>query len=299
MFEAGFGVFSRMQAMELGYTPRLIQRRIASGEWRALYRGLYALASFPDSWNQRIYAAWLWAGPDATVVGRSAARLWNLHGVETEVVEVATARYLKSPGVVVHRMPVRAFLTDGVPMGPFRVSSVHRTLVELGAFVDEEAVEIALDDALPRRITTHPKLQKCLNSSGGRGRKGCNVLPGLLRVRDVNKAPTGSARETMFLRFLRAWDLPTPVTQLPLYREDGSYIRRLDFAYPQTRLGLEYQSYERHAGRVALDRDSKIANAPASIGWRLMWITGPMVDDEPQETAGLIRKAPNEPTLQF
>jgi hypothetical protein len=112
-----FGVFSCMQAMELGHRPRRIERRIASGEWRALDRGLYALASFPDSWNQSIYAAWLWTGHDATVVGRSAARLWNLHGVETEVVEVATARYLKSPGVVVHRMPARAVLTDRCRLG--------------------------------------------------------------------------------------------------------------------------------------------------------------------------------------
>lgn len=203
-------------------------------------------------------------------------------------------RYLEAPGVIVHRVSKEDALAETVMMGRVRVSSAGRTLMELGACVDEESVEVALDDALRRRLTSYARIARCLDRLGGRGRRGSQTLRHLLEVRDVNNKPTGSARETKLLRVLRKGRLPTPVTQHALYRHDGSYIRRVDFAYLDVSLAIESDSYEFHSGRLALERDAVVANELAAIGWRLLRITSNMVEADADGVVALVRRARQE-----
>src|SRR5256714_7015750 len=76
------GVLSRSQALEAGLGRGAIQHRLDSGEWQRLHPGVYRMRGAPPSWEQRLMAATLWAGPESAVSHRSAAALWKLDGIE-------------------------------------------------------------------------------------------------------------------------------------------------------------------------------------------------------------------------
>jgi very-short-patch-repair endonuclease len=78
--------------------------------------------------------------------------------------------------------------------------------------------------------------------------------------------------ETRVLQMLRRNGLPRPVRQHEIY--DGTrFVARVDFAYPQRKIVLEYESYEHHAGKLALDRDNPRRNALIALGWKPFGIT--------------------------
>lgn len=211
-----------------------------------------------------------------------------MQGGDSAAIDISTLRAATANGVVTHR--VRDCQREVVWLGPLRVTSVHRTLAELGAVSDEELVEIALDDALRRGLTSYVKLNRCLQEIGGRGRRGTAVLRKVLSERDPHNAPTESPLETKALRFLRKAGLPIPVTQFPLYK-NAVFLARVDFAYPVARLAIEVESYEFHSGRRALERDALRANDVVDIGWRLMRLTSGAMKEEGKKIEAQIRKA--------
>jgi len=71
---------------------------------------------------------------------------------------------------------------------------------------------------------------------------------------------------------LRRNGLPRPVTQHRIL--DGSrFVARVDFAYPEWKIAMEYESYQEHTGKLALDRDNPRRNALVALGWRPIGIT--------------------------
>jgi len=73
------GVVSREQAMEIGITRSQIAHRLQMGEWYVICSGVYAIASSPSTWEQRLTAAAL-SHPGSIVAGRSAAVLLGFDG---------------------------------------------------------------------------------------------------------------------------------------------------------------------------------------------------------------------------
>ena len=134
------GLISSAQAMDLGMSTSAISRMVRSGAWVRVLPRVYRDACAPITFRQRLMAALLWAGEGSFVSHRAAAALWNFDGIDGEPVEISCPRYLKSPvdWVVVHTTPWTAEV--GKLQG-LRVTSVTRTLIELGAVVGREAVE--------------------------------------------------------------------------------------------------------------------------------------------------------------
>jgi hypothetical protein len=101
------GVLSRSQALEAGLGRGAIQHRLDSGEWQRLHPGVYRMRGASPSWEQKLMAATLWAGPESAVSHRSAAALWKLDGIDADgLVEITTARS-RNPdvpqGITLHR----------------------------------------------------------------------------------------------------------------------------------------------------------------------------------------------------
>jgi hypothetical protein len=78
--------------------------------------------------------------------------------------------------------------------------------------------------------------------------------------------------ETRLLWLLRQLGFPTPVPQYEVWVH-GQFYGRLDAAYPDQRVGLEYQSYEHHSGKLALDRDNARRRKFTSIRWEVVEVT--------------------------
>ena len=287
------GAISREQAHRLGLSLRAVDRRVASGHWRLIHRGVYSLTAMPASWHGRLMAAVLCGGPSALASHRSAAALWNLDGVEKGAIELSVKAGRRIRGAIVHRrLPgddPEVTLREGIPS-----TEIERTLLDLAAVVSPRRAGLALDDALRRKLTTLDAMWDVL--SGPKGRSGTLVLRKLLDSRDELDAQLESHLEATLLRLLRRHGLPLPVPQHRVV-QGNELVARLDFAYPALRLGIEADGYRWHGGRERWKRDLRRENRLKLMGWTLLRFTWEDIHDHPETVASHIRAALRQPTL--
>ena len=285
-----YGVVSRAQALASGLTPPAITRRLASGRFIRLHREVYALAGAPVSWRQTLLAAVLWGGPGSAASHRAAARLWKLD-VADELLEIITPRRLDSKKVKAHRHdplpPQDLKLIDGIP-----TTNIERTLMDLAAVVDIDALEDALDSALRKRLTSIARLR--MRANQGSGRRGMNNLRKLLSERTSEGQPTQSRFETRLNRLLLDGGLP-PLRQHTVW-DGGEFVARVDSCYPEAKLIVEADSYRWHSGKRAWQRDIERRNQLTTLGWQIVHVTWDDLIRRPQATLARIR-AMTQPQL--
>ena len=94
------GLIIREQAKAAGYSHNQIQKRLARGTWLVAERGIYRLASHPDSWLTGVLAATLSTGGIAS--HRTAGGLDGIRRLRPEVtVPISSARV--SRRATIHR----------------------------------------------------------------------------------------------------------------------------------------------------------------------------------------------------
>lgn len=264
------GVITRTQALEFGLSQSAVQRRVASGLWKLHLPGVFIVANVSPTWSALLMAATAWAGSGSAISHRAAAALWALDGFKPGPVEITTPRDLRGRrGVIVHRVPDFPG-THIVRHQSLAVTTVHRTLVDLGGVAPPDLVELALECALRRRMTTERHL-RCLLGLGTRGRKGAAVLSSLLDLQAA-APPTESALEARTVQLLRKHGFPSPVRQR-VVRDDGGFIARVDLAYPETQVVIEVDSRSYHLRRTEWERDLARRNELTSRGCRVLHVT--------------------------
>src|SRR3954470_11352941 len=72
------GVATARQLAENGFTADAVQHRVGRGVWRRLLPGVVLTHNGEPTQRQRIYGAWLWAGPGSAVDGASALRWYGV-----------------------------------------------------------------------------------------------------------------------------------------------------------------------------------------------------------------------------
>jgi hypothetical protein len=140
------GVICVAQLHDLGLDKHGIRRRLASGFLHPVHRGVFSVGVTIVSLRGRYLAAVVACGTGAALSHRSAADLWGLRPNATRLEVTVPAKRPGPPWVEVHRTRVLApqdFTTrDGIP-----VTSVARTLLDLGAVVRPPDLEVAVDRA--------------------------------------------------------------------------------------------------------------------------------------------------------
>jgi hypothetical protein len=272
--EAHHGVFSRTEIrMLVPVTKHEIYRRVASGRWVRHYDEVYAIGGVPMTWRARLLAACLAGGADAVASHRSAAALHELPGGDTEVSEITCRRWhrAKEDDPDVHESealaPDLCTTVDNIP-----VTCAELTLLMLGAVCSPLTVEMAFDVALRRELVTYESMRAVLKRVARRGRNGAGVLRAILDERVPDGAVPESPMETRLLRLLRDLGFPAPVSQYNVWVH-GRFYGRLDAAYPGDRVGLEYQSYEHHAGKLAVDHDNARRRRFRAVNWEIVEVT--------------------------
>jgi len=247
----------------------LVRTRVLT---RARY-GAYRFTSVPPSWKGELLAA-CWAGGTRAYASiRSAAAVWDVPGGDEALQEVTCPRWRRArhDTLVVHETTAwegDVTVVDGIP-----VSTIERTILDLGAVRSKDVVERALEAAIRRELTTWEAMHEALARLGRRGRNGAGVLRSILDERDADRRLTDSDRERMMLQAFRRHGIPDPVPQYVI-RHNGLFIARVDAALPQYKLAFEYESFEWHTGRAALIRDTNRRNRLLAIGWPTIGVTG-------------------------
>ena len=270
---AQFGLFTRAQALSRGFTNRWLQRQIDSGLFIREYPDIYRFAAVPQSFHQKLMAVCLRAPGKIWVSHRAAGAFWDLDDVSPNVIEVTSlvGMRIDPSKVVLHRtkeMPGQdVTCVRGIP-----VTTVHRTLIDLGAVVDRDTVEVAFECGLRRRITSIGRLRRRLDAIGRSGRRGAGVLKAILEDRDPTAPPTGSALEVRFIQLLRSRRLPLPIRQR-VVRDDRGFVARVDFEYVGLGIVIVVDSRRHHLRAAEWERDLRRRNRLTTAGKRVLHVT--------------------------
>ena len=102
--------------------------------------------------------------------------------------------------------------------------------------------------------------------------------------------PIESPLERRFLKLVRAAGLPEPTAQHEIYAED-KLVARVDFAYPELRLGIEVDGYQWHSGRRRWARDLVRRNELTTLRWKVLHITFEDVAGRGERAIELVKRA--------
>lgn len=280
-----YGLFTMEQALASGISRDAIRRRVRAGSLLEQAPNVFRMAGAPRSWQQRAMAASLWVGENGAVGGAAAGALHRLDGFPPPVsIDVVTPRELRWRGKLlkVRRTPFWAE-TDRVEISSIGVTSIERTLIDIAGRVSEDRLEVAIEDALRRRLTDPAKIMSRLQMLPA-NQHGRAVVTRLLTERGA-EPPAESGLEVKVIRLLREEGYPRPLRQKVL-DDDGRFVGRVDLAWPERRLILEVDSFRFHSGRQAWDRDRERRNALTALGWIVLHVTSKMLDEEKE---GLLR----------
>ena len=273
-----FGLVRRDQLEALGFSSSGLTRLVRSGLLERVRPRVYRLLGAPLSRDAKIMAALLWAGDEALASHRTGAEI-NGIAEPFEDIEITTTGSVRAPDLIVHRrvfwLPGDAASVNGIP-----VTSVERTIVDLAGVAPRGRVERSLDSALLLPGVSIETVSRRLEATARQGRNGTTKLRGLLAERAAERNPVESPLERDFLSLVRERRMPEPVAQHPVM-VDGRIVARLDFAYPELKLGIELDGYAFHSSREAFERDRHRLTMLGNEGWRILVFTRKQVNDHP------------------
>lgn len=284
-----YGLVSRSQLLDAGVTVDQIRHRLRTGHLTARLRGVYAVAGAPPGWHADLMAAVLYGGPGSAVSHRAAAVVHRLLRMP-EQVEICTPRRRRArdlPGDWTVHTSIVFPPSDLIRVGGLTVTTVERTLIDLGAVVSRRRVGHAVDAALKKRATDLGVLHFVHSRRRGRGRRGAGVLAQVLETVGAT-GPTESPYERDFLELMDQSGMPLPVPQYRIL-DGGVEVARVDFAWPDLGVVVEIDGHAYHADRDQRRHDAARQNAITALGHTVLRFTTDQVFETPAEIVAAVR----------
>lgn len=176
----------------------------------------------------------------------------------------SNTRRTAGPNVVVHRMTSRArFPANGIEL-----SHPYAVLLELATMLDHDDLVIAIDSLVSRTPplgrTSVEKISKVADIYDGAW-----GAPALRRAVKDARANTDSPGETRTRLLLRRAGFPEPVLNHPVEDPDSDGTRYIDLAYPDLKIGIEYDGDYHRQTTTQRRKDQARLDSLASIGWNI------------------------------
>lgn len=273
LFARQFGVVSARQLSEVGAAERTIRRMTANGSLMTVLPGVFRSPAWPMGRQQLMVAGCL-RNSSAALSFTTAGQIHGLRKMFDDRVHLLVPHGASPalPGIVVHRCR-RIDPEDIVELGNgIRVTSVPRTLFDVGGVIGYKRVISALENALDKKLVDLDAMSEVTRRLYHRRRPGSREIRLALTARGDWSAALQSDLEVQVLRAIRKAGLPTPCIQYEVSFEDGHRIR-FDFAWPHVRIALEVDHSFWHAGSEESRRDKRRDRKVAALGWRTLRIT--------------------------
>lgn len=267
-----FGVLSVRDFAACQISWAWLHRRIQTGEWVRMHRGVFKLGASPPSVDQAEMAAMLAAGDRAALSHMSAARRLGLDVPRNGLVQItipASRRSLSLSGVQLWRSRE---LTEGdvTRRGPFRLTNLARTMIDLASVLDNAWLRAAMDSALRQRRANLAWISQAL-AAHGRGRRGADRLRILLAEYERGDEVPDSALESLAIELAAATG-HKPKLHYRI-RSVKRLIAEVDLAWPEVSLCVELDGWMHHGSRAAFVRDRARDRALLGLGWMVMRYT--------------------------
>jgi hypothetical protein len=249
-----------------GLSPKDIRQLLDDRVLERIIRGLYRLAS--SRTRLQDIAACLLRHPSAAASHVSALFVHDIeiqpprrpHFTLPERAGGAT------PLGVAHRSPLLP--VDRTIRKGLRVTTLARAIVDSAELLDEETLAEVVNEAVSRKLVRIPDVIE----SAGRVESAPGRV-GLGRLRTVLASWTDaiqpdSPAEAAAIRRIRSFGLPAPATQYEVFAGDGSFVARLDMAWPEHLVGREYVSARWHRPD-RIEADELRLQRLEELGWSM------------------------------
>lgn len=249
-----------------------IAYQLRSGRWERIGHGVYRLAGAPQTWRGDVRAAALSVqglGSHGTAATVHAIDGWDQSRIE--VVVDQARRPSASPRIVVHRSKQMA-LADATEIDGIPVTGLARTVLDIAAVVGPKRLEWTVDAVLRDGRLTWPDLYAVWSRHSARGRDGCGRLYRLLERRYGSLVVPDSKFNRMVGQLLQDAGLDGFLYEYEV-RSAGSFLARVDLAFPAERLAIECDSRQWHDTSSAFESDRSRANRLTVAGWTVLRFT--------------------------
>lgn len=273
LFSQQFGMISARQLIEKGCSERTIRRMASEGALQTVLPGVFRSPSWPMGREQLMVAGCL-RNSAAALAFTTAGQIHGLRKMFDDRVHLLVPHGSSPdlPGLVVHRCR-KIDPEDIVPLGNgMRVTSVARTLFDVGGVIGHRRVVSALENALDRKLVNMDAMSEVTLRLFHRRRPGSREIRSALLARSDWTSALQSDLEVRVLAAIRRAGLPMPVVQYELSFEDG-HIVRFDFAWPHIRVALEVDHSFWHVGSEESRKDKQRDRKVATLSWQTLRIT--------------------------
>ncbi|MGV0786916.1 hypothetical protein ABQF33_08345 [Mycolicibacterium sp. XJ2] len=273
LFNAQAGLATSGQILQ-HMTRRSFEATLETGPLQRLWPGVYCLEE-PDD-MLRLRGLDLRCGrPVAACLHTAAA----MYGFDTEeppdlhVLNPPGSRLRSSDGLVVHRR-------EGAPLGVVDgrpATTPAWTAVEVARSQRRPRALATLDAALRSGFCSRAELWRAAVAQAGR--RGIVAVRELIALAD---ARSESPMESEARLAMIDGGLPTPELQYEVIDGNGE-LRRLDFAWPDVHVAVEYDGVDWHSDPEAMRRDRRRSAALLDVGWAVTAIVFDDVRQRPHE----------------
>jgi putative AbiEi antitoxin of type IV toxin-antitoxin system len=300
-------VFLRSEALAAGYDDGALRRALKAGVLHRVRHGAYV---FAESWNALdereqhlvVCASALRTTKAGAVLSHVSAvaafdlPLWEIPLDEVHLTRLDRYAGRSEAGIRQHRGALSADATTRAH--GLRVTTPVRTALDLTTLTDVEHALPVLSEMLRRGLLTKDALAA--------QHDGMRHVPGTLASRIAIGLADGrleSVGECRSWHMFYCSSLPMPVPQYEVFDRWGVLIGRVDFAWPELGLFVEFDGKEKYLkyrkdGESVIDavrrekrREEQICRA---TGWRCVRLTWADLY-RPAETCALIREMFRQP----
>src|SRR6476619_3918971 len=273
LFEEQRGVATSSQILQY-LTRRGFEAELKTGNLERIWQGIYCRGEPTD--QLRLNGLDLCCGSAVPVcLGTAAA----LHVFDTEqpadfhVLSPPGSRLRSADGLVVHRRGGAPLVT----IGERRATSPAWTAVEVARSLQRPRALATLDAALRSGKCSRADIWRAAIEQAGR--RGIVDVRNLIALADPRaESPMESEARLAMID----GNLTTPELQYEVIDGNGD-VRRLDFAWPEHRVAVEYDGVDWHSGPDAMKRDRRRQAALGDVGWVVLAIIFDDVRYRPRE----------------
>jgi very-short-patch-repair endonuclease len=258
---------------------------LAGPHWRKIAVGLYVPADTTTHPVHAVRAALACHPAGAVATHFSAARMLGApvppHPDEHITVRAAKDRRRRL-GVRCHVLQIEE--SDVVVTAGVRLSCPNRMFVELARFLGLVDLVVLGDWLVKAGHTTVGSLRLYCRSSLEQHSRRARTAADLVRARSE------SPQESRLRVLLALAGLPAPAINLEVFDEDGEFMARLDLAYPDLKLAVEYDGAH-HADPAQWEADVARRQRLEDAGWRIIVVTRRQLFQHPGRVVDVVARA--------
>lgn len=241
---------------------RAISARTMHLLYEPIHPGVYVAWGAAPTARQRAEAAWLWSRRRGVLAGQSAAVLLGAKWVDDdEPAEVIHRNRRHPPNVVVRTETLAP--GEIVRVGAMAVTSAARTAFDIGRHTRSEIVAVRRLDALANATGVRRADVEAVAGA----HPGARHLGRLRRVLPRVDGGAESPQETVARLALVDAGLPAPRTQVEIRDRLGRFVARVDMAYEEVKVAIEYDGLQHWTDAHVRQRDIDKGVAFDELGW--------------------------------